>query len=892
MSNGRVSDTNISFSSLKNAYVLKGQRKALNNSELRDGNTGTAISLSYFRNSEFLDNTNIPGGSSLISLNSHFKGKKFRAKTYTTNEFHFDSNFSGESDRLHPISSLSSSSALTSGQSKHGRLSHSNVTHNYPSMLLCPQNGDPTIDLEDNAEVWIRMKLYSTNIYFQIGVIHDQNKSWSAVVSDSDILKQRHSSYGDRISLHSSGYISHAGHDIEGSIDDEILDIALTYPTDSSNYHNRYGYTAGSGGKGGSGLWTVGSGYYYMKSDTDYYRSITQTTDIYYIGMKINYYEVILTGNVSNSSSIINNIQINGTQLTSLDNVYSGMYLTSDDFYFPGYAIIQSITYSGTTSLVMGDELDGSGIKTYGGTNSNITFKAFGQKLEFQYTNDTFNDPKNIGPNHIILPRKYKETPTTSTLNNINYWSFYIGDTTSTSNSGFFSIKENKPTNYKNIYDSFLEISNRVVDSNTYMGSTADYNGPYDVSETQVYLDGQYHLYIGVKVTTSPVYYSDISIAAVQILSSTNTVLQTWIFNSNANGWKTYTSQTVARVKQGFPVNPLTASSYNYVDIGTSTNVNRFSLTSQTGSNYTGTADGIATTSSAFSVGDGTISQSSGKNYLFRETSGSSIYTGTLMKSPSFEFTPGDKIRVVHMLAGYSSYRMDENDSLYLGAYKDLLGSFHSIALRTVDSDVYMGSTADYTGPYDVSDTVVGHTGSYRIYLGVKVTSSTTFYNDISIAAIQIVNSTGTTVKKLWNAAFTSGLEWQTYQSQTAAKTTKGFPITPQTASGYTYYNIGSSHEKGRFTYTSSTGSSYTGTQGGIDNPSGVIKNGISQISQVDTRNYFFRETSGSTRYTGTVMRSPSFNFTAGDRIRVVHLLAGYSSSKMDYNDSLYLGLY
>ena len=40
------------------------------------------------------------------------------------------------------------------------------------------------------------------------------------------------------------------------------------------------------------------------------------------------------------------------------------------------------------------------------------------------------------------------------------------------------------------------------------------------------------------------------------------------------------------------------------------------------------------------------------------------------MQSPSQYFQPGDKIRVVHMLAGYSGSRMDPDDSLYLGAYR------------------------------------------------------------------------------------------------------------------------------------------------------------------------------------------------------------------------------
>ena len=82
--------------------------------------------------------------------------------------------------------------------------------------------------------------------------------------------------------------------------------------------------------------------------------------------MKVNYYEITLTGDVSFNSSTISNVQLNGSQLTSSDNIYSGMYLSSTDTYFPASSIIQSITYSSSTSIVMGDEITGTGAKTYG----------------------------------------------------------------------------------------------------------------------------------------------------------------------------------------------------------------------------------------------------------------------------------------------------------------------------------------------------------------------------------------------------------------------------------------------------------------------------------------------------------------------------------------------
>ena len=879
-----ISDTNISFSVLRQRWYESSFLKA-------DGTNGTDpgltnILLSEFRGALFTNGTNVPDNGE-ISINSHFKNNVFGSSNnnFVTADFNFNDDFSGEVDRLYPVLSASSTTAQTGSEHKFARLFHLNVTHAYPSILLCPQPGDPTIGTEDDAEVWIKMKL-TTPFHFQIGIIHKHQSSWANLVTNA--LRSRHAAYNDRISLHTYGYIIHAGHDVESSTKvDELTEGTITNETTTSNYHNRIGTTAGSG----NGFGTVASTYYYLQSDVDFYQSKKSISSDYYIGMKVNYYEITLTGNITDGSSTISNIQLSGAQLTDTDNVYSGMYLSSDDSDFPSTStIIQSISYSSSTSLIIGNELIGSTAVIHSGTTKTVTFKAFGQRLEFQYTDDSFNQPKNTGPNHIILPRKYRTSSSGSNLD-IDSWAFFVGDSTGGSNTGIFTIKDSNPTNYENIYDSFLEISNGIVDSNAIMGSTADYNGNYHVSETSVNLDGYYHLYIGIKVTSTPTFYNDISIAAIQVLTANNVVRETWIFNSDSDGWQTYTSQTIAKTSNGFPVTPLTASSYSYSNITGTGNVGRFSYTSSTGSSYTGTADGIGTTTSAFSVGDNTISQSSNTTYLFRETSGSTRYTGAIMKSPSQYFQPGDKIRVVHMLAGRSQNRMDPDDSLYLGAYRDLITQFYSIGLRVVDSDIYMGSTADYNGNYDVSDTIVGHTGNYRIYLGIKVTSSTTFYNDISIAAIQIVNSSGT-VKSFWNAAYSSGLEWQTHTSQTISKNTNGFPISPEDASALSYTNITGSSNKGSFSYTSSTGSSYTGTKDGIENTSSAILPGINQVSQTLNKNYFYRETSGSTIYTGAVMRSPSISFVAGDRIRVVHMLAGYSQNRMDQDDSLYIGLY
>jgi hypothetical protein len=451
-----IADTNIKFSVLRQRWSESGFLKVDGTNGTDPGSTN--ISLSEFRGALFTDGENVPN-SGQISINTHFKNNVFGSSNnnFVTANFNFNDDFSGESDRLYPVSSASSTTAKTTSEHKFARLFHSNVTYAYPSILLCPQVGDPTIETEDDAEVWIKMKL-NTPFHFQIGIIHKHQSSWANLVTNA--LRVRHATYNDRITLHTFGYIIHAGHDIESSTKvDELTGGTITNETTTSNYHNRIGTTAGSG----NGFATVSSTYNYLQGDFDFYQSKTSISDDYYIGMKVNYYEITLTGDVVYQDATISNIRLNGSQLTASDNVYTGMYLSSSEGNFPASTIIQSITYSSSTSLEMGDEITGTGSKQYGPENTNITFKAFGQRLEFQYTDDSFTQPKNIGPNHIILPRKYRTSSSGSNLD-IDSWAFFVGDSTGGSNSATFTIKDSNPIN---LYSITYNFSGQTAVTNT-----------------------------------------------------------------------------------------------------------------------------------------------------------------------------------------------------------------------------------------------------------------------------------------------------------------------------------------------------------------------------------------------------------------------------------------
>jgi hypothetical protein len=243
------------------------------------------------------------------------------------------------------------------------------------------------------------------------------------------------------------------------------------------------------------------------------------------------------------------------------------------------------------------------------------------------------------------------------------------------SETGNLTIADAATSIGQDITSSFYEISNRFIDSGAYMGNNSDYNGPYDVGEVRTNFSGTGRIYIGVKVTASTVYYNDIPIAGVQVLSGT-TLVSSWIFNTTsaglAGGWETYNSQISGTSSQGFPVTPATASGYNYYYMNT-TSTGRFSIVSSTGSPYTGAAYGISNTyqTTAAPVGDGTVPSSNplGTYYAFRETSGSARYSGTVMRSPTYTFSGGEYIRVIHALTGYANSAMDATDSLYVAVY-------------------------------------------------------------------------------------------------------------------------------------------------------------------------------------------------------------------------------
>ena len=264
----------------------------------------------------------------------------------------------------------------------------------------------------------------------------------------------------------------------------------------------------------------------------------------------------------------------------------------------------------------------------------------------------------------------------------------------------------------------------------------------------------------------------------------------------------------------------------------------------------------------------------------------------------------GSLIGEGEFVAAKSSVFDLDRTSVQLPPGIDITSAFYEISNRQIDSDTYMGNANDYNGPYDVGEVRTDFSGTGRVYIGHKATSSPTFYSDVPIAGVQIINPDGTSLLASWifnTSTGGSGSTWQTYTASISGSSTQGFPVTPATASGYTYVNLSTTINANRFSWAPSTGSANTGAADGIGNTYKLTADGGSntiasvgdgQISQTSATYYAFRETSGAVLYSAAVMRSPTYSFSGGERIRVIHALTGYSQIPMDPDDSLYVAVY
>lgn len=117
-----IDSSSISFSDLKAAYVAGGGTDADGNSSLKDNKQNTKISLSYFRNAGFTNNTSVPGTGQQISLDTDFKDKTFGSSVSfpNTGVYENSSTLNGSSSTVRRVITIDLSSSSYVNQTVNG----------------------------------------------------------------------------------------------------------------------------------------------------------------------------------------------------------------------------------------------------------------------------------------------------------------------------------------------------------------------------------------------------------------------------------------------------------------------------------------------------------------------------------------------------------------------------------------------------------------------------------------------------------------------------------------------------------------------------------------------------------------------------------------------------
>lgn len=208
--------------------------------------------------------------------------------------------------------------------------------------------------------------------------------------------------------------------------------------------------------------------------------------------------------------------------------------------------------------------------------------------------------------------------------------------------------------------------------------------------------------------------------------------------------------------------------------------------------------------------------------------------------------------------------------------------------------------SSDWSGAYDVHSLTLPSTGmnsAKRIYVGIKVVCPTTYYNDVCIAAVQIIAppSSGSFVRSGWSFANNSSLGWETTTSSGISRPTIGSAPTLASVAALSHSNITGSAGVNQMSLASGTSSSTTGMMDGIASSysnAALPQNG-GTVNQSSSTYYIYRETSGSARYSMVFMRSPLSYMANGDEIRIAAKFvtnAGQITS-IDPSDVLYIGV-
>ena len=201
-------------------------------------------------------------------------------------------------------------------------------------------------------------------------------------------------------------------------------------------------------------------------------------------------------------------------------------------------------------------------------------------------------------------------------------------------------------------------------------------------------------------------------------------------------------------------------------------------------------------------------------------------------------------------------------------------------------------TSSDATTAYDVLEAEFsGSTHTGHLYIGVRMRGSTTYFHDFCLAAIQILQSNGTSFRS--DGTYSSGYDWNfhntnAYGIQNFDTTTSFSNSYTGDPSGFAYTDVTTGTTNARWCRASGTGSSNTGAADGIYSPSGYSGQGGSiiptsgTINQAGSTHFVFTETSGSGYTIGTSifwLKSPSITVQSGDKLRIAYLAVGGNTS-------------
>lgn len=200
-------------------------------------------------------------------------------------------------------------------------------------------------------------------------------------------------------------------------------------------------------------------------------------------------------------------------------------------------------------------------------------------------------------------------------------------------------------------------------------------------------------------------------------------------------------------------------------------------------------------------------------------------------------------------------------------------------------------TSADNSDNYSVATVPMPAGASQgRVYIACEITAITTYYNDFCIGWVQIPHDNGGNLNTTGDVG--TNVDWQMDASGTVWQ--RGSAVTPgnntlSSVSGYSWTNIANGSTLDRWNRATSTASSRTGAQGGMDEGGGynimdelgdlvVPGNSASRLVQANGSYYIYVESSNMTKGEIVWCRSPEVTLTGSNHVLVVGYHACTSS--------------